>query len=640
MCGIAGIVNFSGAEPDRSILGCMTDVMRPRGPDDSGYFVGKGVGFGFRRLSIIDLTSGNQPITNEDGSVILVQNGEIYNFKELREELEGKGHVFKSQSDTEVSVHAYEEWGLEFVNRLNGMFAFALYDKKVRRVVLGRDRLGIKPLHYTQVHGTWVFGSELKSILQYPGFTREPNYSALSSYLTFRYPQGSQTVFKNILRLEPGHLLVLGTSGERFIKYWEIPFYTKKEDLGEKHYLERSLELLSKSVQRRMVSDVPVGAYLSGGLDSSIIVALMSRSSDKPVNTFSIGFPEDSYDERKHAEIVAKHCGTNHYPIALEKKDYMDMLPDVIRIKDAPISIPHEPALYQMSVELKKHVTVALSGEGADELFGGYGRVQRAPLDYKKIRLVQNFVPRVFQKPVLGFLGARQKAGEWLALKSHMEHFFYTYNWMPFEEKWGLLSDDLNDEIQHDRDLIKGWQDLFLNTSAGDPYDRILYMFEKRHLLCLLDRLDTMSMAASVEARVPFVDHELVEFASSIPRKYKMRWRSPAHKFMGLFTSGFNASEHLDQSKDILRNSVRGLLPDSIINRKKLGFPVPVDKWMASDQVKDILLDPRSRGRGLYKQDKLEELVNNKQNLDYDFWGKKIWGLLNIELWFQEFIDN
>lgn len=640
MCGIAGIVDVGGPKPSRKVLERMTEVLSPRGPDDSGYFLHKGVGFGFRRLSIIDLSNGNQPVTNEDGSIVLVQNGEIYNFKELREELEGNGHIFKTRSDTEVSVHAYEEWGLDFVNRLNGMFAFGLYDRKKERVVLGRDRLGIKPFHYARVDGKLVFGSEMKSILQFPGFKREPSYTALSSYLTFRYPQEAQSVFKGILRLEPGHLMILEEKGDRIMKYWEVPFFANKEDFGEKYYLEQSLEMLSQSVQRRMVSDVPIGAYLSGGLDSSIIVALMSRFSNKPVNTFSIGFPEDSYDERIHAEIVARHCGTNHYPIVLERKDYMDMLPKIIRIKDAPLSIPHEPALYQMSVELKKHVTVALSGEGADELFGGYGRVQRAPLDYKKICFVRDYLPKALQQPVLGLLGAGNMAGEWLALQSHMEHFFYTYNWMPFKEKWSLFSDGLNDELQQDRELIEGWCGLFEQTSAGDPYDRILYMFEKRHLLCLLDRLDTMSMAASVEARVPFVDHKLVEFVSSIPRKYKMKWRSPAHKLLGLFTKGFEASEKLDQSKDILRNSVRGLLPSSIVDRKKLGFPVPVDKWMASDHVKEILLDSKSLGRGLYKRDQLEDLINNKQNLNYDFWGKKIWGLLNIELWFHEFIDN
>lgn len=644
MCGIAGIIDFSGKGVDPTKLRAMTECMVHRGPDDSGYYHDDCVGFGFRRLSIIDVEGGHQPMINEDGSVVVIQNGEIYNFQELRERLVKKGHVFTTNSDTEVIVHAYEEWGDDCVEKLTGMFAFAVYDIKNKKVLLVRDRLGIKPLHYF-IHqsGKILFASEMKSLINYPDFHREPNMSALSSYLTFRYPQGDQTVFCGIKKMSPGHIMQITPLGTKLRQYWQVPFYAAKEDRGERFYLEELERLLSLVVKRHLISDVPLGAFLSGGLDSSIVVALMSRFSSGGVKAFSIGFSEDGYNEFSFSKKVSDYYKAEYYPILLSKIDYVNMLPQMIRQKDAPLSIPHEVALYQLCKELKKHITVVISGEGADELFGGYGRVQRSPMDYKKIAFVNKYIPSFMRKKMFRLFGADSQGEKWLSIKSHMDHFFSVYNWIPFEEKWELFTDEVNGELNYDQEDIESWRSDFDYVEKGNPYDKILYMFEKRHLACLLDRLDTMAMAASVEARVPFVDHELVEFVSTIPHHYKLKWRSPLSRVRALFTNSFQASERIDQSKAILRKYAEDLLPGEIVNRKKMGFPVPLDAWIKQGlikQAREILLDRRSCQRGIFRKNKIEELLNNKQDLDYDFWGKKIWMLMNVELWFREFIDS
>lgn len=643
MCGIVGSINFREAPADKDLIKRMADTMAHRGPDDAGFFFDDHVSFGFRRLSIIDLTGGHQPITNETGTVQVICNGEIYNYQELREQLEYLGHTFKTKSDIEVIAHGYESWGESFVEHLAGMFAFALYDKSAKKVILGRDRLGKKPLYYTNIGNEILFASEMKAILVHPKFDRTPSLHALSSYLTFRYPQWDQPVFANARRLTPGHLLIISDGGERLKKYWEVPFFPHKEDRGETYYLERIDELLTRAVKRRMISDVPIGAYLSGGLDSSIVVALMSKLGSERVQTFSTGFPEEGYSERPFAELVARTCGADHHFLTLTRRDYADLLIETIRIKDAPLSIPHEIALYQMSKELKKHVTVALSGEGADEIFGGYGRTQRSPMDYKKIEFVRSFLPHVLQQPALSCMGAGNNAAQWLDAKNLMEYLFLVYNWVPYPEKWDLLTDDAQSVIQNDREDLERWQTVFSSISNGNPYDQVFYFFEKHHLSCLLDRLDSMSMAASVEARAPFVDHELVEFVATIPYSYKLRWRSPLCKARAVFVSSSSASERLDESKSILRTYAKHLLPKEIVHRKKLGFPVPLDHWLTGgprEVAKNILLDQTTRNRGLFRPDTIETLLTNPQNLPYDFWGKKVWMLMNIELWYREYIDK
>ena len=642
MCGIAGIINFKVSSLNSEPIRKMTDSIAHRGPDDSGYFYDNNVAFGFRRLSILDIKHGNQPMQTSDGRYVVVYNGEIYNFKELRKQLIQKGFKFKTECDTEVLLHAFQQWGVDCVSKLNGMFAFAVYDKLKKKVFFGRDRLGIKPLYYALVGDNLLFGSEMKTILQHPSFRRSANLEAISSYLTFRYPQGENPVFKGIKRLMPGHTMAFSSDGVSISKYWEIPFFDKKEDLGEQYYLDKTEELLAKAVERRLVSDVPLGALLSGGLDSSLIVANMTKHSPDRIKTYSIGFDEEGYDESNYAKIVADHCGVDHLSLKLKQSDYIDQLTKTIRHKDAPLSIPHEVALLNICKELKKHTTVVISGEGADELFGGYGRVQRSPMDFKKITFVKKNFPNALHKPLLKIMGAGGNIDSWLKVNSHMEHFFSVYNWIPFQEKWNIFSDTTMDIIENDKSSLEFWERDFEKVSGGNEYDKILYMFEKNHLICLLDRLDSMSMAASVEARVPFVDHELVEFASSIPIKYKLKWKTPIHQAKSLFTNSFDASENLDHSKYILRKLGSKVLPKVIVSRRKKGFPVPLDSMIKNGMIthaKEILLDDRTKNRNLFRHSQLEKLLNNKQNLDYDFWGKKIWMLMNVELWFREFID-
>ncbi len=642
MCGIAGIVNFKSNTFDTSHIKTITNSILHRGPDDSGYFTDNNVAFGFRRLSIIDLKHGQQPMETINRQYVIIFNGEIYNFKDLRKKLISFGYVFKTDCDTEVLLNSYQHWGSECLQKFNGMFAFAIYDKKNKKIFIARDRLGIKPLYYALIGETLIFGSEMKVILKYPGFVKSANLEAISSYLTFRYPLGESPVFQGIKRLMPGCMMEFNIDGESLEKYWEIPFFDQKEDLGEKYYFDKTEELLSKAVERRLVSDVPLGALLSGGLDSSLIVSNMLKHSPERIKTYSIGFDKAGYDESKYARLVADHFDVDHLSLIFNQNDYIDQLTKTIIHKDSPLSIPHEVALLSICKELKKHTTVVISGEGADELFGGYGRVQRSPMDFKKINFIKNNFPKIFHKSLLKAMGAGNQIESWMSVNNHMEHFFSVYNWMPFEEKWDIFSDATMDIINNDKSNIEFWERDFEKVSNGNIYDRILYMFEKNHLICLLDRLDAMSMAASVEARVPFVDHELVEFASSIPIKYKLKWKSSFHQAKSIFTNSFDASENLDDSKYILRQIGSKSLPPEIPLRKKKGFPVPLDSWIKNGMLKhaqEILLDDKTKSRGLYNHSKLEKLISNQQELNYDFWGKKIWMLMNIEIWYREFID-
>ena len=332
----------------------------------------------------------------------------------------------------------------------------------------------------------------------------------------------------------------------------------------------------------------------------------------------------------------------DHLSLLVSQDDYLDQLTKTIIQKDAPLSIPHETALMNVCTELKKHTTVVISGEGADELFAGYGRVQGSPMDFKKIEFVKKMFPISLHRTLLKAMGAGKHIDSWLAVNNNLDHFFSVYKWIPFQEKWNIFTEETMHAINHDKALIDSWQSDFDKVSGRNEYDKILYLFEKNHLICLLDRLDSMSMAAGVEARVPFVDHELVEFASTIPIKYKLKWKSPLHNARALFTNNFEASEKLDDSKYILRKIGSKLLPEEIVSRKKLGFPVPLDDWAENGMIKlakNILLDDRTKNRGVFRHSELKKLLNNNQKLDYDFWGKKIWMLMNVELWYREFID-
>lgn len=644
MCGITGIYAFDEkyAVP-KALIEKMTDTMFHRGPDEFGFYVDENVGLGHRRLCIIDLKTGKQPMSDKNDNICIVFNGEIYNFRELRKDLEGAGYTFKTQSDTEVIIYAYEEYGIDCLEKFNGMFAFAIYDKRKKRLFLARDRLGIKPLYYTITDKEIIFASEIKAILKHPNVKKKVNLYGISSYLSYRYVLGNETLFEDIYTLQPGYFLVCENGNIDEKQYWELPINPQKVDKGEEYYVQKLRELLTKSVKRRMISDVPLGAYLSGGLDSSIIVALMSEISDEPVKTFSVGFEEEGFNEFEYADLMAERYKTNHKEILLNAEKYMELMPTLIRYKDAPLSVANEVPLYEMSKELKKDITVVLSGEGADELFGGYGRIFRSPFDYERLKLIEGN-PDLLDETVKNILmnSLRDKYGD-LKFEDELIHFLSTYNWITLEEKKGIFTDEVNSIIGDDDHVLSVFKKYFDIVKELDHYDKYLWIFEKLHLVGLLMRVDMMTMAASVEARVPFVDHELVEFAFSLPFKYKIRWKSLLHQSMATVYNSDKISENFDTTKYLLREVFKDKIPEEVLYREKMGFPVPVHQWFGGKlnvYAKEILLDEKVKKRGIFNTGRIEEWLSHTDNFKSHQFGLKIWMLINLELWFREYFDE
>lgn len=647
MCGIAGIYCRSGRAVDSVVLDRMRDSLAHRGPDGAGSWTDGHIGLAHRRLSIIDLAGGAQPMIHAATGVVITFNGEIYNFLELREELEALGHHFRTHSDTEVLLSAYVEWGSDMIGRLAGMFAFAIWDPRSHQLLLVRDRFGVKPLYWTEAGEQLLFASELKAFQCHPDFRPKSSLDAISSYLTFRQAVWDVCFFDNVNKVPPGHLVIIGRGGIETRCYWSIPIrgvtVPSHAEIGDDAFEAAVMPLLERAVKRRLISDVPVGAYLSGGLDSSIVVAMMSQYSSEPVNSFSIGFAEDGYDEGPFAQRVADHVGARHEHFVLDQGDYTDRWIDLIRHNDIPLSIPHEIALNELSRLMKQKVSVALSGEGADELFGGYGRVQRSPMDWKKVSAARALMGGRLADAVAASPMARGTALAELRHSTHMSHFFSAYNWIPFEEKWSLMSSEAMRSLDGDRRTLSVFEDTFRNVGAADPYDRILHLFQKIHLGGLLDRLDMNSMAWGLEVRVPFIDHQLVEYVVGMPVHLKMRWKSLLHKARAVFHSASRASEWLDDNKYLLRRIGGRLVPPEIAKRKKLGFPTPLDSWMQKgmvDLARDLLLSPNAQTRDIFDRKKIAALLDNPQNLPFDFYGKKIWMLTNVEIWHREVVSG
>ena len=572
---------------------------------------------------------------------MIVYNGELYNFRELRAELRKRGQTFATDGDTEVVLRAYIEWGADCLTRFHGMFAFAVWDAVKRELFLARDRLGIKPLYYAMIDGRLVFASEMKAITGHPDFRREANLAALSSYLSLRTVIGEDTVFAGLKTLQPGFTLRFCDGRVSVRRYWDIPPAGQTKDLGEAHYLDQLREMLPRIVKSHMVSDVPVGAYLSGGVDSSLLVALMQVHQSAPVKTYSVGFDVEGYDEGDYADLVSRHLGTEHHRLVVNADSFIGTMEAMISHRDQPLSIPHEGALLALSHDLRREVTVCLSGEGADELFGGYGRVQRSPMDYRKLQLFKS-LPVSLQSLIRSSVRDPEMRAR-LVLKDDVDHFLHVYHWWPRAEKAWVFSDAANQALNGDQALEALCHEVFDASASSDPYDRVFHFFEKVHLVNLLDRLDMQSMAASVEARVPFVDHELVEFVSAMPLRHKMRWKSPLHMMRAAFTRSENASEVLDTNKYLLRKLADERLPLQISRRKKLGFPAPLDAWLSGPLrplAREILLDPVTRRRGLFNMDRVERLLSDQPDLSHDFHGKRIWMLMNVELWFRLHIDS
>ncbi len=636
MCGICGIYNIrSNTKASRisnKIILDMTRCLAHRGPEDQGTYTDNRIALGHRRLKIIDLSKkGHQPMSDSEKDIFITFNGEIYNFQEIKDQLIKKGHHFNSKSDTEVIIYAYKEWGIDCIKRFNGMFAFALYDKRYDKLFLVRDRLGIKPLSYTILNNKILFSSEIKSILKYPGFNKEINWKAISSYLSYRYVLGEDTFFKNIYSVEPGHYLEIKKGNIRKVEYWDIPLPQKK-DLGKKYYIKKIRELLTESVKLRMISDVPLGAYLSGGLDSSIVVSIMSRLTKEHVKTYSIAFKQKEFNELKYAKMIADRYKTDHKEIVIDAERYLNAMKNLIRCKDAPLAVPNEIPIFFLSKDLKKDITVVLSGEGSDEIFSGYGRLFRSPFDYQRLKLI----PKTIRKRFFRSLNRKYKGKDF---SSEMEHFLFQYDY--FQEKNTIYNDHMKKISRNDKELVRIFDRYFRKASDLDYYDKISYVFEKLHLLGLLEKLDNPTMATAVEGRVPFVDHNLVEFMFTVPHKYKLKWKSKKARIKAFFKNTDEISENLDITKYILKEAFKKDIPKEIIRRKKKGFPVPLDTWFKGkfvDYAKRMILSEDSKTKAIFDQDKLKAWIdNNLKNKDDKEFGKKLWMILNIELWLREY---
>jgi asparagine synthase (glutamine-hydrolysing) len=641
MCGILGKIFLeSSAKLDKNRFVEGLSTMYHRGPDGYGVFYNNRVALGHRRLSIIDLSEGGkQPMTSADGKVVLNFNGEIYNYLEIKADLLKKGYQFRTDSDTEVLLYAFYDKGIACLDDLIGMFAFCIYDGRNDTTYLVRDRLGIKPLYFTENKGDVTFASEIKAILQVENRPFERNEMAVSSYMSFRYAILNDTYFEGISSLPAGHFLTIKNGEITETEYWDVAdkFQEQAIDKGEEYYIAELRRLLHSAVKYRMIADVPVGSFLSGGVDSSVVAALMSLETENPVNTFTIGFDEEGYNEFEYADMVADRYKTNHREIKLTGKDYLTTMEKLISLKDGPLSVPNEVPLHLMSKELKKYITVVLSGEGADEIFGGYGRLFRSPFDYQRWKNQSKF--DFSEEEASQFmLNYHQKYGDKI-FDSELDHFYDQYCYTGIEDKIKLLNPPVI-QTDYEMRLRDKFHQYFQKIPDAAYENKIMYAFEKVHIVGLLHRVDMTTMGASVEARVPFVDHRVVEFAFTIPLKYKLKWNSDKDYFLSRVLNSSQISENHDTPKYILKKAYEDLLPNEVLYRKKMGFPVPLNNWFGGafkQYAKEILLDKRTQERGQINSKNIEKWLNaDSLKKDHSF-AMKIWMLINIELFNRQY---
>jgi asparagine synthase (glutamine-hydrolysing) len=627
MCGIAGILEFGeDGHVDSSVLRRMCDVMAHRGPDDDGFFTEGKIGLGIRRLSIVDLATGHQPIGNEDASVQIVFNGEIYNHRILREQLITRGHRFRTQSDTEAIVHLYEEYGRDCVQHLRGMFAFAIWDAKRKSLFIARDRLGIKPLYYHLTPRSFTFGSEIKVLLAYPEIPHEFNRDSLPEFLTFGYLSGDETFYRGVRKLMPGHRLEINEQGDlRVEQYWELPLAPKNERHDERYYVQTYRELLEGAVNSHLMSDVPLGVFLSGGLDSSAVAALMTKIRHEPIETFSVGYSEATYSELPHARTVAEHLKSKHHEVVVTRAGFFRALPKLIWHEDEPLAWPSSVSLFFVAELARERVKVVLTGEGSDETLGGYSRYAFTLRNLAFDRVYRGLFPSGMRRRLrdsiatsswIGAAARRKLSHTFLGLDGdswadyYFDNFFSAFNQ---KDQSDLLADDFHDEVVSGsayKNVLGYWE-----GSSGNPLlQRLLYTDIKTYLVELLMKQDNMSMAASVESRVPFLDHVLVEWATQVPASFQI---------------------HGTAGKWILKKAMEDLLPHSIIYRPKLGFPTPWSGWLAGPQlnaIEHMLMEGRSVGRGFFKPAAIEKLFREHRSQYRDNYDR-IWRLLNLELW-------
>jgi len=624
MCGIAGVVSTTReSNITEALVHHMCEQIVYRGPDDEGLYVADGAGLGMRRLSIIDLSGGHQPVFNEDRSAWIVFNGEIYNFPELRPQLESRGHRFYTNTDTEVIIHSYEEMGADCVKKLRGMFALAIYDKTKRKLTLARDRLGKKPLHYALHNGNLYFASEIKAILAVAPELAEVNSQGLLEYLYYGYVPDPITAFTGIHKLPPGHLLEFQDGEIRIRQYWDLPEYNTHAPKNEEEGLEELEQRLFEATKIRLISDVPLGAFLSGGTDSSTIVALMARASSGPVKTFSIGFKKDDFNEANYARIVAKKFGTDHHEMILE--------PDVVQTVEHLTTSLEEPfgdssmlPTYYVSQMARQHVTVALSGDGGDEIFAGYDRY-RIHADRQLFERIPGWARSFYRNQIFPRLPNRLQGRKFSYNISlpWQERYVDGLSFLPaFERDTALLSHDFRQILNHSDDPGNVLRRYFAQAPAKDPVDQLLYVDTKTYMVGdILAKVDRMSMLNSLEVRVPILDHLFVEWVTGLPHQWKLR----GHR-----------------QKYILRKLAERVgVPREVLYRQKQGFSLPLVHWMRNE-LKDmlmILLEPRTLERGYFQASGVRKLMDDHLLRGKTMTGR-LWRLLMFELWHRNFLEK
>lgn len=625
MCGICGIFSPQGiAKSECALLNRMCDSLMHRGPDDSGTYTDNNIAMGMRRLSIIDLSGGHQPIANEDEKIWIVFNGEIYNYQEVRTELERHGHHFRTHSDTEVIIHSYEEYGDDCLHHFTGMFAFAIWDKRYQRLFAARDRLGKKPFYYTQLGDRLIFASELKAILRDHSVPGQVDMTALHHYLTLQYVPDPLSIYRGIFKLPPAHSLVYDADGLRIQRYWDIS-YVPKLKISEREASEELRRLLTRAVKRRLMSDVPLGAFLSGGIDSSIVVGLMAQNSTQPVKTFSIGFTHESFNELPYAKAVSKRWKTDHHEFIVTSERVADVLPKLIESFDEPFADSCALQTYYLSQLTRQHVSVVLNGDGGDETFAGYIRywLDRYARLYAALPefITQSLVPMSLgwlREPTDVVIEANWITGlKRLAQVARITPKASIIRWGSFfdeEMKSKLYTKWLRDQLngQCTVDLLA---EDFERAEAHSFLDRTLYVDTVNYLPGNnLVKMDRMTMAHSLEARSPFLDHQYVEFVARLPARLKLRGR---------------------RTKYLLCKTFSNLMPAEIQNRPKRGFAAPIETWLRKELrplVNDTLLSSSAEVRRYFDVRNVTKLIDEHERGLANH-GRRIWALLVFEMW-------
>lgn len=640
MCGIVGVFNYAGRESHVSpeVLRSMTDEITHRGPDDAGTYISPDnrIGFGFRRLAIVDLSmAGHQPMGNADGSIWMVFNGEIYNHLDIRRDLEAKGYQYRSKSDTETILYAYQEYGLDFISKLYGMFAIAIWDSRKEELLLVRDRIGIKPLYYTIQDGTLVFGSEIKALLRHPYVSRELNRQGLYDYLTFLMSPPNETLFKGINKLEAGHYMVIDRNGNvRKAQYWNLDNRTETFDdrsfADEKFCIDNIRRLLRDSIKLRMMSDVPFGVFLSGGIDSSLNVALMAELMDRPVETFSVGYKDlEKYNELGYARQISQQFKTNHHEIFLEEKDLIDFLPKMVWHLDEPNADPVCVPMYYVSKLARDSGTiVAQVGEGSDEQFAGYLHYLR---EVKFHRYYYSLLPGIARHAgymfFRNFMPDSIMADYARRAKTRDASFYGGAIGFTEELKGRLVTSEFRKSVESSGRVPTHYaaelEKMVGKTSSSESFLRqmIYYEFKNRLAELLLMRVDKMSMAVSIEARVPFLDHRLVEFSFRIPQQLKLKDGMP---------------------KYILKKAAEGIIPDEIIYRRKQGFAAPVREWLRTGKLAgyahERIMESSLLKLGLFNESYIKQLFEKHASGNVNFDGQ-IWTILVASMWYDRYFD-